>query len=70
MLEIAGFWTPEYIAEKTSTLKLFKRKNLLVAVPANSPAVPVFPGENVITYQGKLDPDEVLVVLENMKQDV
>ena len=32
-LEIAGFWTPEYIQQKKATLARFKEFNILLAVP-------------------------------------
>ena len=60
LLEIAGYWTPEYIEEKNRTLELFNRQDLLVAIPSDSPAAATLPPENIITYKGRLKPEDVL----------
>ena len=31
-MEIVGYWTPEYLDNKMKKLKLFKKKNLILAV--------------------------------------
>lgn len=64
LLEIAGYWTPEYLREKIRTLELFRRPELFVAVPAGSPAIDALPAENTIIYSGNIDPNAVVDAIE------
>lgn len=66
LLEIAGFWTPEYLQEKLSTLAVFGDRNLLLAVPEKSPAARVLPAKNTIVYRDRLRAASVLEKLETI----
>ena len=64
MLEIVGFWTPEYLQEKARVLQQFRHQPILLAiakplkdklqVPQNLP---------VVYFKNRLDPIEVLKAL-------
>ncbi|HEV8058246.1 MAG TPA: DUF790 family protein [Gemmataceae bacterium] len=60
LLEIVGFWTPEYLAAKFQTLKTFERHSILLAVgkPASSQIADLPPG--TIRYRTVLRPEDVL----------
>jgi len=62
-LEIAGYWTPEYLAKKRETLQTFQNTHLLLAVPHRSVRTTARPSENVILYKTKLNPQPVLTAL-------
>jgi predicted nuclease of restriction endonuclease-like RecB superfamily len=68
LLEIVGFWTPEYLAKKRETLHHFCRHNLLIAVPEKSLRANAVLGEKVITYKTALKPAAVLEALERMRR--
>lgn len=66
LLEIVGFWTPEYLKEKAKTLELFKDENILLAVAGrfadDLPPLPL----PVITYKSSLLIKDVMNYLENL----
>lgn len=68
LLEIVGFWTPEYLAKKRETLRRFRGRNICLAVAerclAESAAVP----EDVVVYKTALKPEPVLALLERARQ--
>ncbi len=66
LLEIAGFWTPEYLEEKLRTLAVFSDRNLLLAVPEHSPAARVLPAKNTIVYRERLRAAAVLEKLDTI----
>jgi hypothetical protein len=63
LLEIVGFWTPEYLEAKVQTLRAFQKHKILLAVamPA-SRYMPDLPPET-IHYKTALRPEEVLARL-------
>jgi len=66
LMEIVGFWTPEYLQRKRQTLRAFSGRAILLAVRAGilrrDPA-----GENVIPYKTVLKVKPVLEALENFR---
>jgi predicted nuclease of restriction endonuclease-like RecB superfamily len=66
LIEIAGFWTPEYLATKLDRLRRARVSNLIVCLdadrnlgdgdlPASMP---------VIRYRRRVDPADVLEIVE------
>jgi predicted nuclease of restriction endonuclease-like RecB superfamily len=64
LLEIVGFWTPEYLAAKRETLRLFRRHHILLAVPERSLREGAVVGENVLTYKTTIKLPPLLAALE------
>jgi len=62
-LEIAGYWTPEYIHDKSEKLKLFADSPLILAIP--EPAAKQWPDmpQNVLLYKTALKINAVLDAL-------
>lgn len=66
LLEIVGFWTPEYLSNKLKKLRRANRKDLIVAVNQNlNCARGEFKGP-VIFYKTRVKVGEVLKLLEGM----
>ncbi len=63
-LEIVGFWTPEYLAQKRETLRRFRRHRILLAVPQTSLREGAEPTDNIIVYKTALKLEPVLAALE------
>jgi predicted nuclease of restriction endonuclease-like RecB superfamily len=59
MLEIVGFWTPEYLAAKRETIKKFRDHRILLAIPVKT-AKENARESGAIVYRTKIDPDEVV----------
>jgi uncharacterized protein len=53
-LEIVGFWTPEYLAQKRETLRRFRDHRILLAVPQSSLREGAAIGDNVLVYKTAL----------------
>ncbi|MHC4702369.1 MAG: DUF790 family protein, partial [Planctomycetota bacterium] len=51
LLEIVGFWTPEYLAHRRRTLRLFRNHRILIALPEKSMRDGAHIGENVLIYK-------------------
>ncbi|MFN6161396.1 MAG: DUF790 family protein, partial [Planctomycetota bacterium] len=70
LLEIAGFWTPQYIQHRAVSLELFADIPILVAIPKGTvsrwKAVPWSPLHEKILFGRQLKPQEVLEVLQRM----
>jgi len=64
LLEIVGFWTPEYLTAKRETLRQFRRHRILLAVPESSLREGAAIGENVLTYKTALKLPPLLAALE------
>jgi len=64
LLEIVGFWTPEYLAAKRETLHQFRRHRILLAVPESSLREGAVIGENVLTYKTAIRLAPLLAALE------
>jgi predicted nuclease of restriction endonuclease-like RecB superfamily len=63
-LEIVGFWTPEYLAGKRETLRLFRRHRILLAVPESSLRADAQIGDNVVPYKTVVKLAPLLTALE------
>jgi predicted nuclease of restriction endonuclease-like RecB superfamily len=64
LLEIVGFWTPEYLAAKRETLRQFRRHRILLAVPQSSLREGAALGENILTYKTAIRLPPLLAALE------
>jgi predicted nuclease of restriction endonuclease-like RecB superfamily len=67
LLEIVGFWTPEYLAAKRETLRQFRRHRILLAVPENSLREGATTSEDVITYKTAIQLAPMLAALEAVR---
>lgn len=67
LMEIVGFWTPEYLAAKRQTLRQFRRHNILIALPEQSLRPEAAVGENVVLYKTALKVKPVLEALERCR---
>jgi predicted nuclease of restriction endonuclease-like RecB superfamily len=54
MMEICGFWTPEYVANKRASLTAFRESKILLAVPADLAKEYTDLGVMIVTYKGSL----------------
>jgi hypothetical protein len=63
LMEVVGFWTPEYLAKKRATLQRFRRHRILLAVAHRSlrPGAEIPPG--VIVYKTALKVEAVMEAL-------
>jgi len=68
LLEIVGFWTPEYLNYKRQVLQQFRPHNLLLAVPERSLRPDASIGENIIVYKTALKVKATLEALERFRQ--
>ncbi|MCE5278066.1 MAG: DUF790 family protein [Planctomycetaceae bacterium] len=63
LMEIVGFWTPEYLQSKRQTLREFRQHRILIAVPQRSVRENAVIGDDVIVYKAALKPQAVLDAL-------
>jgi uncharacterized protein len=54
MMEICGFWTPEYVKQKRTSLTVFKESRILLAVPEELAKEYTDLGVPLVTYKGSL----------------
>jgi len=70
LLEIAGFWTPQYIQHKSDSLQLFADIPILVAIPKGNThawqSVGWSPLHRKILFGRQLKLEQVLAVLREM----
>ena len=64
LMEIVGFWTPEYLADKRQTLRQFRQHHILIALPERSVRENATVGDNVVLYKTALKLQPVLAALE------
>lgn len=66
LLEIAGFWTPEYLHRKLTALRAARIENLVICVDAErNCAEHDFPGNaRIVRYRRKVDAGVVLAIIE------
>ena len=62
LLEIVGFWTPEYLERKRQTLRRFRRLRILLVV-AERHLRSDLPAPGVLTYKKRIDPEVVVHAL-------
>jgi predicted nuclease of restriction endonuclease-like RecB superfamily len=67
LLEIVGFWTPEYLAAKRETVRKFRNHRILLAIPAST-ATDTAAASGAIVYKKKIDPDSVVQAAEARDQ--
>ena len=67
LLEIVGFWTPEYLAHKRSVLQQFRRHKVLMAVPEKSLRDEANVGTNVLVYKTVLKLKPLMETLERIR---
>jgi predicted nuclease of restriction endonuclease-like RecB superfamily len=68
-LEIVGFWTPEYLAQKRKTLQQFGHHNILIAVPQKSLREGASIGKNVLVYRTALKLKPLIQALERIRTE-
>ncbi len=70
LLEIVGFWTPEYLETKRSQIKALRarKRNLLVALPTRSLRRGASVPDDFIVYKTRLKLAPVLEALEGIRQ--
>ena len=69
LLEIVGFWTPEYLAHKRETLRQFRRHKILIAVPETSVREGASISENVLVYKTALKLTPLMEALELVRAE-
>jgi len=69
LLEIVGFWTPEYLAHKRSVLQQFRRHRVLIAVPEKSLRDESNVGANVLVYKTVLKLGPLMDALERIRAE-
>jgi len=67
LLEIIGFWTPEYLAHRLETLKQFQHKKILIALPEHSLREGARIGKNVLVYKTTLKLSYLMEALERIR---
>lgn len=74
LLEIVGFWTPEYLADKRATLQRFGSHRILLAVPEASLKANVSAEDlraaDVIPYKTAIKADAVVEALERVRHQM
>jgi predicted nuclease of restriction endonuclease-like RecB superfamily len=66
-MEIAGFWTPEYVAQKRAVLKQFPNARIILAVPEDLLADYEDIGRPLIAYKSRLLIQQVVDALGQVK---
>ncbi len=66
LMEIVGFWTPQYLEEKRDTLRAFRGHRILLAV-ARSSVRPGAEADNLVVYKTALMVQPVLNALERLR---
>ena len=69
LLEIVGFWTPEYLAHRRETLQQFREHRILIAVPKKSLREGATIGENILVYKTALKIEPLMEVLERIRTE-
>ena len=69
LLEIVGFWTPEYLAHRRETLQQFPHHRIIIAVPEKSLREGVNVGKNVLVYKTALKLTPLMRILERIRAE-
>jgi predicted nuclease of restriction endonuclease-like RecB superfamily len=64
LLEIVGFWTPEYLAHRRETLKQFRDHRILIALPEKSLREGAHIGKNMLVYKTTVKLKSLIEILE------
>ena len=67
LMEIVGFWTPEYLEHRRQTLRQFRHHKILIAVPEKSIRDGARIGENVLVYKTTLKLGPLIETLERIR---
>ncbi len=67
LLEIVGFWTPDYLARRRETLHRFRHHKILIAIPQQSLRAGARIGQNVLVYKTTLKLKPLLEALEGIR---
>jgi len=67
LMEIVGFWTPEYLMHRRRSLQLFRHHRILIAVPEKSLREGARIGENVLVYKTALKLTSLMEALEKIR---
>jgi len=67
LMEIIGFWTPEYLTHRRETLRKFQHHNILLAIPESSLKVDPGSTKNVVPYKKALLLTPVLEALNKLQ---
>jgi len=67
LMEIVGFWTPEYLAHRRQTLRLFRDRTIILAVPEKSLRDGAAIGDNILVYKSSLKPSPLMEMLERFR---
>ncbi|HRR83290.1 MAG TPA: DUF790 family protein, partial [Planctomycetota bacterium] len=67
LFEIVGYWTPEYLAKKRETLRLFRDHRILLAVAERCLRPGASVPEDVIVYKAAIRLAPVLAALERIR---
>ena len=67
LLEIVGFWTPEYLAHRRQTLRLFRQHRIILAVPEKSLRDGAAIGEHILVYKTALKLTSLMEILETFR---
>jgi predicted nuclease of restriction endonuclease-like RecB superfamily len=67
LLEIVGFWTPQYLAQKRETLRRFRDHRILLAVPEKSLREGGQVGHNVVAYKTAIKLEALMEALERIR---
>ncbi|MHC4435028.1 MAG: DUF790 family protein [Planctomycetota bacterium] len=69
-LEIVGFWTPEYLVHRRETLRQFRQRRMLIAVPERSLRESASISENTLVYKTALKIGPLMKALETLRTAV
>jgi predicted nuclease of restriction endonuclease-like RecB superfamily len=66
LVEIVGFWTPDYLRRKLDSYRLIEASNLILCIDERRRCADgdLPPGHQVIRYRKRIDPRAVLAILE------
>jgi predicted nuclease of restriction endonuclease-like RecB superfamily len=67
LMEIVGFWTPEYLTHRRETLKQFRDHKILIALPEKSLRKGAHIGKKVLVYKTTLKLSSLLETLERIR---
>jgi predicted nuclease of restriction endonuclease-like RecB superfamily len=67
LMEIVGFWTPEYLAGRRQTLRLFRDHKIILAVPEKSIRDGATVSDNVLVYKTALKLTPLMEILDRFR---
>jgi predicted nuclease of restriction endonuclease-like RecB superfamily len=67
LMEIVGFWSPGYLAQKRETVRKFRKHRMLLAVPEKSLSPGAEDRDDVVAYKTALTIEPVLAALDRAR---